>query len=96
MAKIRLKDSEFEATFAQCVAVVSVLLEHLVEMGSAELDGGEAVGEIAARNADDGTGKQAQGSGCVNGVQGIQYIVCELRSDSALNLLSRRKYFRAA
>ena len=47
-----------------------VLGEDLIEMGSTEFDGGEAVGEVAAGDANDGAGEQALCSGCGNCAQG--------------------------
>jgi hypothetical protein len=43
-----------------------VLIENFVEMRDAKLDSGEAVGEVAAGNANNGAGKQIQISGCRN------------------------------
>ena len=40
-----------------------MLRKHLVEMGSAQIDSGEAVSKVTAWDADDGACKQAKDSG---------------------------------
>jgi hypothetical protein len=70
VAEIGFEDREVEAALAQGIAVMRVLVKNLVEVRSAEIDSGEAVGEVAAWDAYDGAGKQAQSSGELNGRAG--------------------------
>jgi hypothetical protein len=60
VAKIGIENGEFKAAFAQRIAITRVLVQDFVEVGNAEIDGGQTVGEIAAGDANDGASEQAQ------------------------------------
>jgi hypothetical protein len=51
VTEIGFEDREVEAALAECVAVLRVLVKNLIEVGNAEIDGGEAVSKITARDA---------------------------------------------
>jgi hypothetical protein len=66
VAHIGIEDGKHETAFAKGFAITRVLVKDLVEVRNAEIDGGEAVGEVAAGNANDGAGEQARGSEGMN------------------------------
>jgi hypothetical protein len=64
VAQIGIDDCERESAFAQGIAIACVLVKDFVKVGTAEIDGGKTVGEVAAGNAYDGASKRECGSEC--------------------------------
>ena len=60
MAEVWIEGREFKTTLPQGIAIMRVLGEDLIEVRGTQVDGGEAVGEVAAGDADDGAGEQAR------------------------------------
>jgi hypothetical protein len=81
VAEIGLENRELESAFAQGIAVACMLMENLIEVRSAEIDGGQTVCKVAARNANDGTGEQNVNAP-IEGIGGLGASVYRLRLQS--------------